>query len=336
MSTMAKLEQAEIRVAGKTVYVPSAKIFDRTIVVTGKWLRIAAVNDEQLVEGEIIGNPGVFVAKLKKSRLRADVLTFAQKLPDAEPKHRYYFEWDNWAATPTTSFSDWWENRLPQESRKNVRRAAKRGVIAKVVEFDDELVNGIQKIYNETPIRQGRRFWHFGKDFDTVKMENATYLDRSEFLGAYFQDELIGFIKIIYVDRIATLIQILAKNEHQDKRPMNALLAKAVEVCEKKGIALLLYGKYTYEGNADSPLAEFKRRNGFEEIKYPRYFLPLTLRGRAAIGMGLHKGLKSLIPEPAVNCLRRLRSQIYDRRYTSAERLGNSSPAQPESVSERI
>jgi hypothetical protein len=337
MSTWAKVEQAEIRIAGKTLHVPSAEIFGRTIVVTGDWLRMAAVKDEDLVQGEIIDNPGAFVARIRKSHLRADILTFAQKIPDTEPRYRYYFQWDNWAAVPTTSFSDWWEKRLPQESRKNVRRAAKRGVIVRVVQFDDELIKGVQGIYDETPIRQGRRFWHFGKDFDKVKKENATYLDRSEFLGAYFRDELIGFIKIIYVDRTATLIQILSKNEHQDKRPINALLAKAVEVCERKGISFLLYGKYTYDGNTNSPLTEFKRRNGFEEIKYPRYFLPLSITGRVAIRLGVHRGLKGLIPPSAVNCLRRLRSQFYKRRYSVRESLqGSGCPDQPHSMTERI
>jgi len=204
---------------------------------------------------------------------------------------------------------------LPQESRKNVRRAAKRGVAVKGARFDDEFVKGIQRIYNETPIRQGRRFWHFGKDFDTVKRENATYLERSEFLGAYLNEELIGFIKIIYVDRIATLIQIISRNEHQDKRPVNALLAKAVEACEKKGISFLLYGKYVYDSNERSPLTEFKRRNGFEEIRCPRYFVPLSAKGSLAIKCGLHKGAKGVIPGPVFNLLRRLRSEFYRLRY---------------------
>jgi hypothetical protein len=179
--------------------------------------------------------------------------------------------------------------------------------------FDDDFVKGIQGIYNETPIRQGRRFWHFGKDFETVKRESSTYLDRSEFLGAYSDDELIGFIKIVYVDRMATLIHILSKNAHQDKRPINAMLAKAVEACVKRGISFLIYGKYTYEGNESSPLTEFKRRNGFEEIRYPRYFLPLTAKGGLAIQLGFHNGAKALIPRRATNLLRNLRSQFYQR-----------------------
>jgi hypothetical protein len=305
-----KTQRAEIRIAGKTLYVPSAEICGRTVVVTGKWLRMAAVKDEQLVRGEIVEDPPAFIEGMRKSPLRADILTFAQKIPEANPKYDYDFQLDNWAAVRITSFKDWWEKR-PQETRKNVRRAAKRGVIVKIAKFDDELLKGIQAIYNETPIRRGKRFWHFGKDFDTVKRENVTYLGRSEFIGAYFNDELIGFIKIIYVDRVAVLIQILAKNEHEDKRPINALLAKAIEVCEKKAILFLLYDKYVYDGNEKSPLTEFKRRNGFEKIEYPRYFLPLSAKGRLALKLGLHKGAKGLLPVPVVDLLRHLRSQFY-------------------------
>jgi len=317
MNTCAKVEQAEIRIAGKTLYVPSAEICGRTVVVTGNWLRIAAVKDEELVEGEIVDAPGAFIEQMRNSSLRADILTFAQKLPETTPKYDYDYQWDNWAAVPISSFQDWWERRLPQESRKNVRRAAKRGVVVKIAQFDDEFVKGIQGIYNETPIRQGKRFWHFGKEFDTVKGENATYLDRSEFLGAYLNEELIGFIKIIYVDRMATLIQILAKNKHQDKRPMNALLAKAVEVCESKHISYLLYGKYVYDEQLKSPLTEFKRRNGFEEIRVPRYFVPLSAKGNLAFKLGGHKGAKGMIPTPLLNLLKRLRSQFYRSRYSS-------------------
>jgi len=319
MSTSTRAEQSEICIAGKTFYVPSSEICGRTVVVTGKWLQIAAVKDENLVEGEIVEDPFVFLDEMRSSPLRADILTFAQKVPETTPKYDYVFQWDDWAAIPITSFDDWWEKRLPQESRKNVRRAAKRGVVVKGAQFDDEFVKGIQMIYNESPIRQGRRFWHFGKDFDTVKRENGTYLDRSEFLGAYFNEELIGFIKIIYVDRIATLIQIISRSEHQDKRPINAMLAKAVEVCEKKGISFLLYGKYVYNGNENSPLTEFKRRNGFEMIRYPRYFLPLSVKGRLALRWGLHKGVKGVIPSPVVKLVRHLRSEFYRRRYPAKE-----------------
>jgi hypothetical protein len=318
---------AEIRIAGRTFYAPSAEICGRTVVVTGNWLRHAKIKDEDVVEGEIVENPGLFLEKLKRSSLHVDIFSFSQKIPDTTPKYSYPFDWDNWAAIPLMSYNDWWEKRLPQESRRNVRRAAKRGVVVRTAKFDDDFVRGILGIYNETPVRQGRRFWHFGKDFETVKMENATYLDRSDFLGAYLNDELIGFVKIIYVDQMATLIQIISKIEHQDKRPTNALLAKAVEVCDKRGVKFLLYTKYVYDENRSSPLTEFKRRNGFEEIRYPRYFVPLTAKGALAVKLGIYKGFRRLIPLPILVSLKSLRSRIYQIQYPAKENSAEAAQA---------
>ena len=66
----------------------------------------------------------------------------------------------------------------------------------KVTEFSDQLVEAICRIYNETPVRQGKTFWqHYQKDFESVRSALATYLERSIFLGAYYEDELIGFMK---------------------------------------------------------------------------------------------------------------------------------------------
>ena len=144
-----------------------------------------------------------------------------------------------------------------------------------------------------------------------MKSQNATCLARSEFLGAYLGQELIGFIKLIYVGDIAMIIQILSKNEHRDKRPNNALIAKAVAVCEGKGISLLVYGKYVYGRNERSSLTEFKRRNGFKEVSFPRYFVPLTSRGWWIIKSGLHRGLKDFIPRPMIWLLLEMRSRFY-------------------------
>ena len=74
---------------------------------------------------------------------------------------------------------------MPQETRRNVRIAEKKDVVARVSPFDETLVRGIHGIYNETPLRQGKQFWHYGKDLETVKGENSSYLDRCTFLGAF-------------------------------------------------------------------------------------------------------------------------------------------------------
>jgi hypothetical protein len=325
MSTCANTKLEEIRIAGKTLYVPSTDICGRTVVVTGKWIRTAQIKDEDVVEGVTVEDPDLFVIKLKESKLKADVFTFAQRPPEVTPKFDYHSEWDNWAAMPTTSFKDWWEN-LPQESRKNVRRAAKRGVVVKVTPFDYDLVKGVHRIYNRIPVRDGRPFWHFGKDVETVRRGLATYPDRSEFIGAYWGEELIGFVKMVYVDDLAMLFHLISMDEHYDKRPANALIAKAAEVCEQKGISHLIYTKFVYGNKRRSSLVEFKRRNGFQQVNFPRYHIPLTLSGKLFIWLRLYRGFSGLIPEPILQPLLSLRAWYYKRISTTLILQHKNSP----------
>jgi hypothetical protein len=130
--------------------------------------------------------------------------------------------------------------------------------------------------------------------------------------------ELIGFMKMVRVNSIASIMQILAKNAHQDKKPMNALVAKAVELCEQKGLSHLIYRKYIYDDNVDDPLTEFKRRNGFEQVLVPRYYVPLTYRGSLALKLHLHRGGREMIPRPLKVLLRKLRRAWMDRKYSVA------------------
>lgn len=308
--------QSEIRVKGKNILVPSAEIDGRTVIVTGKWIKIASIRDEEVVENGFVENPKTFVAALKKE-LEPDVLTFFQRPPDVAPKFNFHFERDNYAAIETSSFESWWE-KLPQEARKNTRRATKRGVTIKVVAFDDELARGIHELCNETPVRQGRPFWHFGKNFEAVKREHATYLERSEFIGAFFEGKLIGFIKLVYVGRIATIVHILAANSHYDKRPMNALIVKAVEVCAQKNVGHLIYGKYIYGNKNDCSLVEFKRRSGFEPLYFPRYHIPLTFKGAIFVHLKLYRGIVGILPPPILKFALKVRDWFYGRREKSA------------------
>lgn len=312
------IEHTEIRVKGKAVYVPSAQIDGRTVLSTGNWLKMAAVQDEELTEGETVANAGSFVSQLKESGLNADIFTFAQKLQDATPKYTFHLEWDNLAIIPITSFSEWWERRVESSVRRAVRKAAKLGLVVKLVEVDDEFVKGIVSINNETPVRQGRAFWHFQKSFEDVKQENSTYPGRNIFLGAYYEDELVGFIRLITVNNEASIIQVLSKTKHFDKRPTNALIAKAVEICVQRGISNLTYCNYVYN-DPESSLTEFKRRNGFEKVLVPRYYIPLTLKGKVALRLGTHHGLANLIPKPLFKKLLRIRSLWYARRSEAIE-----------------
>ena len=259
----------ESKSKGKSAEVPAIRIDETTVVVTGRWLRLASVQDEEWLEGQVVTDPEVFIRTVREQDLGADIFTFSQKLPETTPNYHYPWEWDNVA------------------------------------------VRGIIEIHNDTPTRQGERFAHYGKEFPVVKREYGTFLGSSEWIGAYFGNELIGIIKLIRMGKVASIMQIVTKTKHYDKRPTNILLAKAVEVCQQKAIPYLVYGKFVYGNKTKSSLTEFKRRNGFERIDYPRYYIPLTAKGRMAMRLKLHLGLLGLLPARVISALRELRSSYY-------------------------
>jgi acetyltransferase (GNAT) family protein len=303
----------EVNRGGKLVTVPMVVVNAKTVVARGQFLKIAAVHDEWWLETEV-EDPAACVQQLKEKRsgrLRADIFTFSQKVPGSPAKYQYPMEMESVAAARTTTFKEWWES-LPQEARKNVRRSAKRGVTISLKEFDDDLIRGIADVNNDSPMRQGVRNVHYGKPFEQVKKDHASFLDRSDFICAYLGDEMIGFIKIVHCGQVAAILNIAVKPSHNDKRPANAMIAKAVELCEAKGALFLTYRLFNYGNKKDSPLQEFKRRNGFEEILTPRYFVPITAWGAVAMKANLHRGLLGILPSSLITAGLNARSRWYD------------------------
>lgn len=311
-----KISTEKIAFKGKQVKMPVLNINNFTIAISGKMLKFAQIKDETW-QTEGVTDPLSIINVLKKSKLKADIFTFSQRLPYSKPKFKYYYELDNVAAIPISSFDHWWNNILSTSVRKHTRKAQKKGVEVKVIAFDDNLVQGIMDIYNEAPIRQGNRFWHYGKDFETVKKENSTYKDRADFIGAYYNNELIGFIKQVYVGEIANMMQIISKIKDRDKNTTNALIAKAVEVCAKKEITYLTYGNFIYGKKGADTLTEFKKHRGFEKIDIPKYFIPLTLKGYIAIKLGFHHYPHNLLPKGLLNFLLNLRYKWYKKKSIS-------------------
>ena len=262
---------------------------------------MAAIHDEAWMATDI-GDPEMYVAELKKHRsrdFRADAFTFSQKPSATAPRYPYRTEWESVAAIRLTSFQDWWVG-LPQESRKNVRRSQKRGVEVRVGEFSDKLVEGIRDVHNDSPVRQGEPNPYYGKSLEETKKDHSSFLDRSDFIGAYYGNEMIGFAKVVYRGEVASILNFAPKASHADKRPANALMAKAVELCEARGVSCLTYGLYSYGNKRESPLQEFKARNGFEEVLVPRYYVPLTARGKWCMKLRLHRGLVGILPSNVI------------------------------------
>ena len=279
---------------------------NKEITVSGKFVKIARLKEEWY---EDVEDPPTLIDKIKKSGLKTDIFTFWQRLPDIEPKYNYYMEYDSIAALPITTFDGWWKKQINAKTRNVARKAEKKGVQIKLTVFDDNFVKGLMAIFNETPIRQNKPFWHYGMDFEKIKKEFSKNIHREDIIGAYLNDELIGFIMLAHADRYAMTTQILSKIGHRDKSPTNALLAKAVEICDKKKIPYLIYAKWI-----NGSLGDFKRHNGFQRFDLPRYYIPLTIKGKMALKLRLQHGIVGVLPKRIVLQLKELRTKWYSRK----------------------
>jgi Acetyltransferase (GNAT) domain len=303
----------EIRVKGRWVAVPVVELNGKELITKGTWLRTATIRSEEMMENEL-DNPELCIRDLKTGGnriLKADIFTFPQKIPATQPKYSYPTEWDSIAAVQLIGFKDWWES-LPQETRKNVRRSQKRGVKITIKEFDDDLIQGIRNVNDESPLRQGIPNAYFGKSSEETKKLYGEFVGRCDFICAYLGDELIGFLHLVYRGDVASILNLTTKRSHFDARPANALVAKAAQICELKGISYLTYGQYNYGNKGDHPLREFKIRNGFQEVLVPRYFVPLTWWGNLCMKAKLHRGLVGIFPRSVIMAGLRVRTVWYN------------------------
>jgi hypothetical protein len=289
----------------------------KEITINGKLIRIAFIDGEGF---QFLDDPLSQLEALRNGP-RIDLFTFIQRLSDTAPRYSYPMELDNMAALRVTTFDDWMTKQINSKVRNMVRKAGKNGVVVREAEYDEAYVQGIQAIYNEAPVRQGKPFWHYGKDLEAVRKMNGTFLQRSIFIGAYLEEKLIGFVKLVFDEEKsqAGLMQIVSMIGHQDKAPTNALIAQAVQSCADRGISYLWYANMSYGKKQADGLADFKRHNGFQKIEVPRYYVPLTLAGKLALRLNLHHGLSELIPEPIAATYRKIRKQWYGKKVASAK-----------------
>ena len=294
------------------------EIYGKEIRTRGRLIRIAHLDGEGY---QFLDDPEGALGALRKSGGRVDLFTFIQRLSDISPKYEYPMEWDNMAALRVSSFDDWMKHQINSKVRNMIRKAEKNGVVVREVPFEESLVQGIHAIYNESPIRQGKRFWHYGKDLEAVRGMKATFLDRAVFIGAFFKNNLIGFVKLVANEdwSQAGLMHIVSMIRHRDKAPTNALIAQAVRSCSERGISYLWYANFSYGNKQHDSLADFKRHNGFQKVDLPRYYVPLTVAGGMALRLGLQHGINDWIPESVAATYRKIRNQWYMKRFSGLE-----------------
>jgi len=297
----------EVLIDGRLLKKQSVVVNSQAFSFSRGRLKVASLEEEWF---EDVADPQSAIGGLRRCTPVPDLLTFWQRIPDTEPHHPFHLGWESLAVLPIVTYENWWNKQVKGTTRNMVRKSQKVGVEVREAEFDEAFIHGLVEIFNETPVRQGRPFWHYGKDFAMVKKELSADLERSIFVAAYYKEELIGFIKFFVTDRYAMTLLILDKHAHRDKAPMNAMIAKVVEICAEKKIPFFTY---TIWRRGDH--GHFQKSNGFEKIPVPEYFVPLSLVGRLALAIGLHKGLKGALPEPMIVWLLGLRSAWYDFKY---------------------
>jgi hypothetical protein len=296
-----------IRQDGTPVGVDAVEVQGKTFLITGGLVRTARLKYDWQ---EDVEKPGEVIEALKRSPTRIDLLRFWQRLPETAPKYQFYKEWREVAAIPITTYQNWWDKQVNPNTRRLIRKSEKAGVAISEVALDDRLVNGIRDIFNECPIRRGKPFRHYGKDFDTVKSEMSLDLPDSIFIAATFEGELIGFVKLLFTDRYAMVTMILDKQSHRERSPVNGLVAKSVQICAERKFPYLTYTLWRRGGHG-----YFQERNGFEKIPVPEYYVPLTSKGRLVLRMKLHEGVKGWIPEALMIRLLAVRSRWYSKKF---------------------
>lgn len=304
----------EVRTKGRWVTIPGIEVNGDILITTGQRLKIAKLRGEEMKEREL-EDPELYIAVLTNDKdrlLQADIFTFTQKLPATQPRYSYPMEWESVAAIPLVSFKKWWEG-LPQETRKNVRRSQKRGVVITVRELDANVVEGIRAVNDDSPLRQGVKNAYYGLTSEDTWKRYGEFNGRCDFICAYSGEEMIGFLHLVYREDVAAILNLTVKSSHFDKRPANALVARAVEICEGRGISHISYGLYNYGNKRDSSLREFKIRNGFKEILIPRYFVPITPWGRVCMKASLHRGLIGILPHSVISAGVRARALWFKR-----------------------
>ncbi len=287
-------------------------ISGKEIRLEGNLIRIARV-----AEGYEFVDPEAMVRNFRESDIRVDLFTFIQSISQLSPKYRYPMEWENLAAMSISTFDDWFTRQIKGKTRNMIRKAEKSGVTVREVPFDDELIRGIAAINDESPIRQGMRYWHYKDDLETVRRKNGSFLSRSVFFGVFFEESLIGYAKLVTDEAQgqAGLMQILSMMRHRDKAPNNMLIAQAVRSCAERKIPYLWYANFFYGNKPQDSLGDFKENNGFQRVEIPRYYIPLTPIGRLALYWGLHHRMQDHLPEFVVARLRRFRQLWLNRKY---------------------
>ena len=116
-------------------------------------LRILALRDEL---SDSPADPETIIQDIRQRRLPVDLFTFLQRPPGTSPTFSYYMEWDNFAVVEISTYENWFKKQIHPNTRTNIHKATKKGLVVREEAFSDELVAGLVELFNETPNPPGK------------------------------------------------------------------------------------------------------------------------------------------------------------------------------------
>ncbi len=135
------LDKVNVSVRGKRKSVPALQVCGVTVLLKGRLFKTAEIFDEYWLERDLLPNPELLVAELYKGDDTPDLLTFTQRIPDVDPMYNYYYELDNYAVVPLSTYERWFKEQIPATTRRHIRASEKRGIVIRVCEYNDDYVS---------------------------------------------------------------------------------------------------------------------------------------------------------------------------------------------------
>ena len=98
------------------------------------------------------------------------------------------------------------------------------------------LIEGIAGVNDDSPMRQGQPNAHYGKSPEETSKRYGEFVGRCDFICAYLgrRNDRLFETGLHWGHRVD--IEPGGKASQQDSRPANALIAKAVELCEARSV----------------------------------------------------------------------------------------------------
>jgi hypothetical protein len=219
-------------------------------------------------------------------------------------KRGFHTEIETIGLLPISTYETWLKS-IGKRARQDIKRSERRGVRIRKVHVDERFLRDAFAIYNETPIRQGRRYAGYGISLQGLRRKFSD--SKCELLGAYDESKLIGLLWMMPGDRVAEMGSFVHLVSERHKLPTNALIAAAVNDCCERGLHFLVYpAAFGFQPGLD----EFRLRMGFKPFTVPRYYVPLTRRGYTSIKLRIHRPIQYAVPSAIARTFRPIYNYI--------------------------